>query len=47
MSMELYGWDPRDPLRYHLVVNTGRVDLDAAVEMIAQAWRITAGSAVR
>jgi cytidylate kinase len=39
MSLELYGWDPRDPTRYDLVVNTGRMDLDACVEIIAQASR--------
>jgi len=39
MSIELYGWDPRDPTRYDLVVNTGRMDLDACVDIIAQAWR--------
>jgi cytidylate kinase len=43
MSIELYGWDPRDPTRYDLVVNTGRIDLDACVEIIAQAWRIKTG----
>jgi cytidylate kinase len=39
MSIELYGWDPRDPTRYDLVVNTGRMDLDACVDIIAQAYR--------
>jgi len=39
MSIELYGWDPRDPTRYDLVVNTGRMDLDACVDLIAQAYR--------
>jgi cytidylate kinase len=43
MSLELYGWDPRDPTRYDLVVNTGRLDLDACVEIITQAWRIKTG----
>ena len=36
MSIELYGWDPRDPTRYDLVVNTGRMDLDACVEIIVE-----------
>jgi cytidylate kinase len=43
MSLELYGWDPRDPTRYDLVVNTGRLDLDACAELIAQGWRIKTG----
>jgi cytidylate kinase len=43
MSLELYGWDPRDPSGYDLVVNTGRLDLDACVELIAQAWRVKTG----
>jgi cytidylate kinase len=43
MSRELYGWDPRDPLRYDLVLNTGRVDLDACVQIIVEASRIAAG----
>jgi cytidylate kinase len=43
MSQELYGWDPRDPIRYDLMLNTGRLDLDACVEIIAQAWRAKTG----
>jgi cytidylate kinase len=45
MSIELYGWDPRDATRYDLVVNTGRLDLDACVEIIAQACRTKLGPA--
>jgi cytidylate kinase len=41
MSRELYGWDPRDPVRYDLVLNTGRVDLEACVRIIVEACRIT------
>jgi cytidylate kinase len=26
MSLQLYGWDPRDTERYDLVVNTGTMD---------------------
>ena len=37
MSIKLYGWDPRDPTRYDLVVNTGRMDLDTCVEIIVDA----------
>jgi cytidylate kinase len=44
MSIELYGWDPRDPTRYDLVVNTGRMDLDTCVEVIVAACRIKTGS---
>jgi cytidylate kinase len=43
MSRELYGWDPRDPSRYDLVLNTGRVDLEACVKIIVEACRITVG----
>ena len=40
MSIELYGWDPRDPLRYDLVLNTGRMDVETCVEIIVEATRI-------
>jgi cytidylate kinase len=40
MSIELYGWDPRDPLRYDLMLNTGRMDEETCVEIIVQASRI-------
>jgi cytidylate kinase len=43
MSIELYGWDPRETTRYHLVVNTGLMELDTCVEIIAQAARVRAG----
>ena len=39
MSIKLYGWDPRDPARYDLVVNTGRMDPDTCVEIIVNACR--------
>ena len=42
MSLKLYGWDPRDTQRYDLAVNTGTLDLDTCVEVIAQAARIKA-----
>ena len=32
MSIELYGWDPRESTRYDLLVNTGLMDLDTCVE---------------
>lgn len=40
MSQALYGWDPRLPERYDLVVNTGRIPLDAAADAIVQAVRV-------
>jgi cytidylate kinase len=43
MSIELYGWDPRDPVRYDLMVNTGTMDLDTCVDVIVQAAKIKAG----
>ena len=43
MSLQLYGWDPRDTERYDLVVNTGTMDLDTCAEIIVQAARIKAG----
>lgn len=43
MSLQLYGWDPRDTERYDLLVNTGTMDLDTCVEIIVQAARIKAG----
>jgi cytidylate kinase len=45
MSIELYGWDPRETTRYDLMVNTGTMDLDACVEIIVQAARVKAGPA--
>jgi cytidylate kinase len=43
MSIEFYGWDPRETTRYDLVVNTGTMDLDTCVDIIVQAVRIKAG----
>jgi cytidylate kinase len=43
MSIQFYGWDPRETARYDLVVNTGTMDLDTCVEIIVQAARIKAG----
>lgn len=39
MSIALYGWDPREPGRYDLVINTSRIDPDAAVDAIIGAAR--------
>jgi cytidylate kinase len=43
MSIEFYGWDPRETDRYDLVVNTGTMDLDTCVDIIVQAARVKAG----
>jgi cytidylate kinase len=43
MSLQLYGWDPRDTQRYDLVVNTGTMHLDVCVEIIVVAARVKAG----
>jgi cytidylate kinase len=45
MSIQFYGWDPRETTRYDLVVNTGTLALDTCVEIIAEAARIKAGLA--
>jgi cytidylate kinase len=44
MSLELYGWDPRETDRYDLVVNTGTMDLDVCVDVIVHAARAKAGT---
>lgn len=43
ISIELYGWDPREPTRYDLVVNTGTMSLDACVDIIVEAARAKRG----
>jgi cytidylate kinase len=43
MSLQLYGWDPRETSRYHLVVNTGLLDLDTCVNIIVQAAALRTG----
>ena len=45
MSERFYHWNPMDPGRYHLVINTGLLDLDAAVEVIVAAARVRASRA--
>lgn len=42
MSILLYGWDPRDPTRYDLVLNTGTLSSDACVDIIVHASRVKA-----
>ena len=43
ISIELYGWDPRELDYYDLVVNTGTMDLDTCADLIVQAARVKAG----
>jgi hypothetical protein len=42
MSIRLYGWDPREPTRYDLELNTGTLGLDACVDIILHASRVKA-----
>ena len=39
MSISLYGWDPREPRHYDLMIDTGRITQDAAVEAIVHVIR--------
>jgi cytidylate kinase len=43
LSIEFYGWDPREVDRYHLVLNTGLMDLDTCADIIVQVARTKAG----
>jgi cytidylate kinase len=43
MSIQLYGWDPRETIRYDLMVNTSTMDLDTCVDIIVHAARVKAG----
>ena len=43
ISIELYGWDPREFDHYDLLVNTGLMDLDLCVDMIVAAAKVKAG----
>ncbi len=43
MAIALFGWDPRIPDHYDLVVNTSRIPLDAVVEMVLAAVRAVRG----
>jgi cytidylate kinase len=42
MSLRFYGWDPRDPTRYDLVLNTGTLDIDVCVDIVVHACRAKA-----
>jgi cytidylate kinase len=46
MSIDLYGWDPREPAEYDMVLNTGLLDLDTCVAIIVDAARIKAAGRV-
>jgi cytidylate kinase len=43
MSKVLYGWDPRSPDRYDVVLNTSRIPLDGAVDAIVHVMRALVG----
>lgn len=43
MSIQLYGWDPRETHRYDLVLNTGNLTTDICVEIILAASKIKSG----
>jgi cytidylate kinase len=43
ISIELYGWDPREFDHYDLLVNTGLMELDTCVQIIVTAARAKAG----
>ena len=42
MSIDLYGWDPRELDNYDLVANTGKLDLDTTVQLIVEAFKVKA-----
>lgn len=42
MSIQLYGWDPREPARYDLVLNTGTLGAAACADIIVHAHRTKA-----
>jgi cytidylate kinase len=42
MSERFYHWNPMGTDRYHLIVNTGMLDLDTAVDVIVAAYRARA-----
>jgi glucuronide carrier protein len=43
MSIVLYGWDPREPERYDLVIDTSRTSIEDAVDTILEAVRRATG----
>ncbi len=44
VAMRLFNWDPHDEVHYDLVVNTGRIGLDAAADLIVAAYRAVAAA---
>lgn len=40
MSQRLYSWDPQDPARYDVVINTSRIDVRRCAEIILLASRL-------
>jgi Cytidylate kinase-like family len=40
MSQRLYAWDPQDPARYDVVINTSRIDVPRCAEIILLASRL-------
>ena len=47
MSEKFYYWNPMSIDRYDLVVNTGVLDLDTAVDVIVAAYRAKAARATQ
>jgi cytidylate kinase len=47
ISERLYFWNPMDVDRYHLVVNTGVLDLDSAAAVIVAAYRARVSAAAQ
>jgi glucuronide carrier protein len=45
MSQRLYSWDPQDPARYDMVINTSRFDVQRSTEIILVASRAALGPA--
>lgn len=39
MSERLYAWNPQDPARYDLVINTSRINLSTVVDLVVTASR--------
>jgi cytidylate kinase len=47
MSERFYYWNPMSIDRYDLVINTGVLDLDTAVDVIVAAYRVKAARAIQ
>jgi hypothetical protein len=47
MSQRFYYWNPMDIDRYDLIVNTGVLDLDTAVDVIVAAYQAKAARATQ